>query len=170
MSTPAGARSQPTKIERLSAGDGERLRAIRLRALHDAPDAFATTLEEAAAEPLENWERQLQQVAAYVATAGGCNMGLARGARHDRLSDTGYLLSMWVAPEVRRQGIGADLVQAIVRWARTEGLKRLLLDVAEGNLPARALYTQQGFEPNGTCGTLPPPRQHVREIQLELTL
>ena len=115
MSTPAGARSQPATIERLIAGDGQRLRAIRLRALRDAPDAFGTTVEEAAAEPLESWERQLQQVDAYVATAGGCDLGLARGARHDRWSDTGYLLSMWVAPEVRRQGIGADLVQAVIR-------------------------------------------------------
>jgi GNAT superfamily N-acetyltransferase len=170
MSTPSGARSQPAKIEHLIAGDGQRLRAIRLRALRDAPDAFGTTLEEAAAQPVESWERQLQQAAAYVATVGGCDTGLARGARHDRLCDTGYLLSMWVAPEVRRQGVGADLFQAIVRWARTEGLNRLLLDVAEGNVPARALYDREGFKPNGVRGTLPPPRQHVREIQLELTL
>jgi hypothetical protein len=31
-------------IERLRPGEGQRLRAIRLRALAEAPDAFATTL------------------------------------------------------------------------------------------------------------------------------
>jgi GNAT superfamily N-acetyltransferase len=161
---------QAVKIERLTAGSGERLRSIRLRALTDVPDAFGTTLAEAAAEPRESWESQIEQMATFVATAAGCDLGLARGARHDRLPDTGYLLSMWVAPEARRQGTAAELVGAVIDWARKERLNRLVLDVAENNQPALALYTHEGFVPNGTHGTLPAPRAHVREIQLEMRL
>jgi ribosomal protein S18 acetylase RimI-like enzyme len=167
-------RSQPesqfTMIERLNAGEGERLRAIRLRALDEAPDAFATTLAEAAAEPADGWDRQLEQLATFVATVGGVDVGLARCARHDHLRDTGYLISLWVAPEARRHGIASDLVDAVVEWARVAGLRRLLLDVAEWNASATALYTRKGFVPNGTFGTLPSPREHIREIQLELRL
>jgi GNAT superfamily N-acetyltransferase len=165
-----GPTSQPVKTVRLHPGNRERLRAIRLRALRDAPDAFGTTFDEAEAESLESWERQREQLATFVATAGGCDTGLARGARHDHVSGTGYLLSMWVAPEARRQGIGIDLIDAVLDWARKGRLNRLLLDVAKSNPPARALYTQKGFEPNGACGTLPPPRESVREIQLEMKL
>ena len=157
-------------IERLTAGDGERLRAIRLRALHEAADAFGTTIEEAAVQTPESWERQLEQLATFVATVDGRDVGLARGARHDHLGDTGYLLSMWVAPEVRRRGVGSELIGAVVDWAKSEELSRLILDVAEGNAPAVALYLHKGFTPNGGVGTLPPPRQHIREIQLELKL
>lgn len=160
----------PATIERLCAGDGGRLRAIRLRALQDAPDAFSTTLDEAASRSPESWDQQLDELATFVATVSGCDVGLVRGAPHDRFSDTGYLISMWVAPEARRRGVGSALVDAVVDWARTQGLRRLLLDVAETNGPATALYTRKGFVPNGEFGTLPPPREHVREIQMAMTL
>ena len=170
MPARVGARPQPAHIEHLSAGDGERLRAIRLRALRDAPDAFGTTLEEAAARPPESWDRQLEQLATFVATASGCDLGLVRGTPHDHFLDAGYLISMWVAPEARRRGIGSALVDAVVHWARTQGLNRLLLDVGERNTPAIALYTRKGFVPNGEVGALPPPRDHVRELQLVMRL
>ena len=170
MPASGEAKSLPTNIERLSAGDGERLRAIRLRALRDAPEAFGTTLEEAAARPPESWERQVTQLATFVATASGCDVGLVRSMAHDHFTDAGYLISMWVAPEARRHGIGSALVDAVVHWARTQGLNRLLLDVGERNTPAIALYTRRGFVPNGEVGTLPPPREHIREIQLIMKL
>jgi GNAT superfamily N-acetyltransferase len=46
-----------TKIERLSAGDEERLRAIRLQALSDSPDAFGTTFNEASVLSVTDWRR-----------------------------------------------------------------------------------------------------------------
>ena len=170
MPPQIGAKVQRAKIEHLRVGDGGRLRLIRLRALANAPDAFGTTLEEATAHSLEFWECQLEQLATFVATVGGCDVGLARGAPHENIGDTGYLLSMWVAPEVRRQGIASILVDAVVNWARSRGLNHLLLDVAEKNAPAVALYTRKGFAPTGAVGTLPPPRAHVREIQMAIRL
>lgn len=157
-------------IEQLGPGSEERLRAIRLRALRDAPDAFGTTFEEAIARPLETWRHQLEQFATFVATEEDCDIGLVRGARHDDLSDVAYLLSLWVAPEVRRQGIAGALIDAVVAWGTGAGFRRLILDVAESNTAARALYLRSGFAPNGTRGTLPPPRQHIREVQLERRL
>jgi len=158
------------KVERLEPGSGERLRAIRLRALADSPEAFGTTLGEAASESVAEWERQVREIATFVAAVDGCDVGLVRGERHDRAIDCGYLISMWVAPMARRQGVAAGLIDAVVRWARDEGLSRLVLDVAEKNLPALALYTRKGFVPNGNRGSLPPPREESREIQLELWL
>ena len=161
-------RIAPLTIERLGAGDGVRLRAIRLRSLRDAPDAFATTLEEACAWAADNWNRQLEQLATFVASARGSDLGLVRGALDGQFRDTAYLISMWVAPDARRQGVGSALVDAVVQWARTQGSRRLLLDVGEANAPSIALYTRKGFVPTGERGTLPPPRDHLREIQLVL--
>lgn len=157
-------------IERLTLRDGERLRALRLRSLRDAPYAFGTTFDEAAAWSPETWNHQLEQLATFVASADGTDVGMVRGALHDHFPDTGYVVSMWVAPEVRREGIGSALIDAVVQWARTHGLIRLLLDVGETNTPAIALYTRKGFVPSGEVGTLPPPRDHIRQIQLVVAL
>ena len=152
---------QSVQIEQLSVGDGQRLRAIRLRALQDAPQAFATTFEEAAARPLDDWDSHLEQIATFVAVTSGSDVGLVRGTRHEQLPNAGYLISMWVAPEARRQGTGSALVGAVIQWARAQGLDRLLLDVAEMNAAAIALYTRNGLRSNWRdrlAATTPRPR------------
>jgi GNAT superfamily N-acetyltransferase len=78
--------------------------------------------------------------------------------------------SMWVAANVRRTGVGGVLVDAVIEWARSSGVNRLLLDVADNNAPAIALYARKGFQPNGEVSTFPPPREHIREHQRELRL
>ena len=157
-------------IQRLAAHEGPRLRAIRLRALAEAPDAFGSTCDEAAALPLDSWTEQLQSMATFAAIVDGEDVGLVRGARDDARTDAAWLISMWVAPEVRGQGVGEALVGAVVEWARAGGARRLLLDVGDHNRPAIALYARMGFEPNGTTGSLPAPRSHIREHQRELRL
>ena len=62
------------------------------------------------------------------------------------------------------------MVDAAIEHARSKGVVRVLLDVADDNSPAIALYARKGFRPNGAVSTLPPPRQHVREHQRELRL
>ena len=62
------------------------------------------------------------------------------------------------------------LVDAVVAWARANGVRRLLLDVADHNAPAIVLYARMGFVRNGITSTMPPPRAHVTEHQRELRL
>ncbi len=157
-------------IQRLAAHEAPRLRAIRLRALAESPDAFATTCDEAAALPPDSWAAQLQSMATFAAVVDGEDVGLVRGVRDDARTDTAWLISMWVAPEVRGQGVGEALVDAVVEWARAGGARRVLLDVGDHNRPAIALYSRMGFEPNGRTGSLPAPRSHIREHQRELRL
>jgi ribosomal protein S18 acetylase RimI-like enzyme len=158
------------ELHRLGADEGARLRAIRLRSLRDAPDAFCSTHDEAAARPPESWRQQLVELATWVAVVGGDDVGLVRGARHDERPADAYLLSMWVAPEARGMGLGEALIHAVIGWARAAGYERLLLEVADENRPAIALYARLGFEPTGVTSTLPPPREHVREHQRALLL
>ena len=44
------------RLRRIREGDAAPLRELRLRALREAPDAFATTFEQASAWPPEHWE------------------------------------------------------------------------------------------------------------------
>jgi GNAT superfamily N-acetyltransferase len=158
------------RILQLGKDDGLRLRAIRLRALQDVPDAFATTFEEASTRPADEWSAQLARLPTFVAVVDGNDAGMVRCDRDRDQSTAAWLLSMWVAPKMRRRGVGAALVGAVVDWARAGGFERLLLEVADHNTPAIALYTRMGFTPNGIVSTLPPPRQDIAEHQLELRL
>jgi len=163
-------------IQRLSgnagnAGNaGSRLRHIRLRALADTPDAFGAVYAEAAARPMDTWAQQLDDIATFVAVHDGEDVGLVRCAGDEQRRDTAWLISMWVAPEARGLGVGNALVNAVIEHARASGAARLVLDVADENRHAIALYASQGFEPNGVTGSLPAPRQHIREHQRELRL
>lgn len=55
------------------------------------------------------------------------------------------LLSIGVAPEVRRQGVGRLLLDALEIAALEQRARRLLLDVADDNRAALALYRACGF-------------------------
>jgi len=158
------------RLQQLTPDEGPRLRAIRLRALQEDPDAFSSTLEEAAARNTESWRSQVLELPTFVAVSDGQDVGMVRYAQDGTVAGTGWLISMWVAPHVRRQGVGGALVDAVIEWARSRGATRLLLDVADTNAPAVALYARKGFVANGRVGTLPPPREHIREHQRELTL
>jgi ribosomal-protein-alanine N-acetyltransferase len=62
--------------------------------------------------------------------------------------DEEELLLIAVAPEARRRGIGAALMQRMIADARRRGITRIFLEMRRGN-PAIHLYDRFGFEPIG---------------------
>ena len=158
------------RLEFLTADEGLRLREIRLRALRDAPDVFSTTLEEYLSWPEERWTAQLRDLPTFVAVEQGRDVGMVRCAKDTELTSVAWLVSMWVDPSVRSRGIGASLVDRVIEWARQNRIESLRLDVGDDNTPATRLYRSKGFTPNGNVGTMPPPREHIREHQMELRL
>jgi len=163
---------RPCQIERLGPSGWERVRALRLRALADAPEAFGTTFAQDDARPPEDWTARLADphAATFIATANGKDVGLVTGREYEGYDGAGGLFGMWVAPSQRSRGIARELVDAVVAWARDSGFNRLLLDVADANTAAIALYESKGFRATGVTGTLPPPREHVLEHQRSLDL
>lgn len=157
----------PSQIVRLAPEEGPRLRAIRLDALRDAPDAFGTRFEDELGRPDKSWSQAIADLPTFVAVEHGADIGLVRAGLDSRRAGTAWLISMWVAPDHRRRGVGAALVETVVGWAAANGIHRLLLDVADSNVAAIGLYATMGFEPNGEVGTLPPPREHLTEHQRE---
>ena len=160
----------PMTVVRLGAGEGPRLRAIRLRSLQEAPEAFASTHAETASRPASRWDQQVRDLATFVAVLDGADVGIVRGGPDADLPKTSWLLSMWVAPEARGKGVGDALVRSLVAWAREQGERALLLEVGDENLPAIRLYARHGFVPTGKRTTLPAPREHVHEHERALFL
>ncbi|WP_396594897.1 GNAT family N-acetyltransferase [Brevundimonas sp. R86498] len=60
--------------------------------------------------------------------------------------DEAEILTLAVRPTVRREGIASRLVAAAAVRSASAGAERLLLEVAEDNAAARALYAHLGFE------------------------
>ena len=65
------------------------------------------------------------------------------------MADEAEILTLAVHPTARRRGIAARLTAQAAAAARSLGVVRLFLEVAEDNAPARALYAALGFQPAG---------------------
>jgi ribosomal-protein-alanine N-acetyltransferase len=59
----------------------------------------------------------------------------------------GEILNLAVAPEVRRQGLGAQLLEAGIAELTAAGAREVFLEVREHNLAAQQLYQRRGFRP-----------------------
>jgi len=64
-------------------------------------------------------------------------------------ADEAEILTLAVRPAARRGGLGGRLVAEAVVRAATLGAERMFLEVAEGNVAARALYARTGFAEAG---------------------
>lgn len=60
-------------------------------------------------------------------------------------ADEAEILTLAVAPALRRQGIGRALLEAAAAEAARRGALALFLEVAAANTSARALYAAAGF-------------------------
>jgi len=57
----------------------------------------------------------------------------------------GEILSLAVAPNLRRSGLGSALLEAAMTHAAKQAIEALFLEVAEDNVAARRLYQKFGF-------------------------
>jgi len=140
------------------ATDWEALRQLRLRALADAPDAFASTLAAEVEFPVEVWWQRAQggpASANFIAREGGVDIGLAAVFAEPDAPGRMHLVSMWVDPHYRRRGVARALVGQVVRWAADRRAREVILWVADQNTAARRLYERIGFRPTGARQPLP---------------
>ena len=59
------------------------------------------------------------------------------------------ILTITTAPELKRTGIATQLMQGLLSRLGERAIARITLDVAEDNMPARALYDRLGFTRDG---------------------
>ena len=138
-------------IRALTGADAEAYRTIRLEALRQAPDAFASSYEEESARPIEIFQERLVGKfggVTFAAIVDGEIAGTAGGVREDRLKTRHKLLlvGVYVRPAWRSRGLGERLVERVLQHARELGDIRVVqLKVACDNRPASALYERLGL-------------------------
>ncbi len=59
------------------------------------------------------------------------------------------LISMWVAPEYRRRGVGRLLIDTVIAWAIERGIETLVLMVTGVNRAGIEFYRKLGFTETG---------------------
>jgi len=60
-----------------------------------------------------------------------------------------YISSMAVSPEYQKSGMGWNMLEEVIRLAKTKGLNKLSLETFNKLIPAINLYNKFGFKRNG---------------------
>jgi ribosomal protein S18 acetylase RimI-like enzyme len=149
-------------VRQVRSTEGARFRAIRLQAIEDSPSAFGSTLAETEARPMTYWHDRVAQAAAgeesvlFVAEDDTTWVGIVGGFLGETEGMKSVaLISMWVDPAYRGQGLGRQLVERIITWAQHHGARHVELWVTEQNDPAISLYIRCGFQTTGETQQLP---------------
>ncbi|WP_371779708.1 GNAT family N-acetyltransferase [Streptosporangium subroseum] len=138
----------PAEVRRLTPEDWEIFRDVRLVALADAPEGFASSLEREQAYDEARWRDWMQPERGVkaIALVEGRVVGVAGGWVPEGRGGAVEVYSMWVDPVARGTGVGALLVEEVVGWAAEQGYHKIELWVVDGNDGAARLYKRLGFE------------------------
>lgn len=142
-------------IRRVELGDVPVAREVRLRALETDPSSFGSTYEREAAFADDVWQERVARGAAggdaatFFAFREGKAVGLVSGFRDEEAPQVFDVVSMWVAPEARGEGVGRRLLEVIESWIASCGGTEVRLSVTNLATAARGLYASAGYELDG---------------------
>ena len=150
-------------VRRAIAGDEPLLRALRLEAMSDAPEAFGSTYDRELARTAADWRRWLSTGVTFIAEHAGVPKGIVAGT-HDADPAIVHLMAMWIHPDLRQSGAADALVAAVLSWARETGARTMRLTVIQTNERARRCYEKNGFHVTGKRSV----RERDGAIELEM--
>lgn len=134
------------RIHKLSPDDWRMYRDIRLMALKDDHLAFGSSYEEEVGQTEQDWRNRIGVM--WFALANEDVVGLIgllpnqnRASKH-----CGHIISLWVEPQFRGQGIAKAMIKKLQNIGPTLGLKKLCLTVSATQTAAFNLYQSLGFE------------------------
>lgn len=139
-------------IRRLRPGESAIYRSLRLEALKESPEAFATTYDSALIRDEESWIAQADASAqgddrATFLVWDAAPVGLAAIYRDAARPSVGELLQMWIAPSHRGGSTAANLLDHLFRWASARSFESIRAEITPGNLRALRFYEKYGFQP-----------------------
>jgi ribosomal protein S18 acetylase RimI-like enzyme len=147
----------PTKIiARLPVERWREYKALRLRALQSAPQAFGQSYQEASLYPDERWRQRLIDTAEgrgwnVFAERDGQLIGMTGAFQwpEDIGADRAMIVSVFVEAEARGQGVGKSLMTAVLDLIAAAGIGNAILAVNPVQTAAVRLYERMGFRATG---------------------
>jgi ribosomal protein S18 acetylase RimI-like enzyme len=138
-------------IREMTASNAEEYWNLRLEALKNNGEAFATTYEESVSRenPIEQVQKNLSSedsvtLGAYVNETLAGNVTLLYN-RHEKMKHKAAIVAMYVSPSFRKFGIARSLLTAVENTAKQKGIELLQLTVVTSNTSAVKLYETSGF-------------------------
>lgn len=118
-----------------------------------SPDSLLRTVEDIDAMPMDYWVGEIQSSTWVVVERGQDVVGVAACKHPDPSKDkedrteSRYIESVWIAPDLRRKGLGARLIRYLMHAEYRENrlVRQFLLWVFPTNSSAISLYKRLGF-------------------------
>jgi ribosomal protein S18 acetylase RimI-like enzyme len=131
--------------------DAENYRLIRLEALHNNPEAYASSYEEEKGNSIEFYRSRLEsnQSFTYGAFESEKLSGIVSLVPESKrnLKHRANIFAMYVTPEKRGIGLAKSLMVATINKAHElEEIEQINLSVVTTNIPARKLYSSLNFK------------------------
>jgi ribosomal protein S18 acetylase RimI-like enzyme len=147
-------------LEQINTNNVLAFKTVRLWALQDAPAAFGSTFARESQFPDAEWLRRAanmngEERVGYLAMENDRACGIIGAFRDENNPLSANVVSMWVAPEHRRTGVGSSLIAALQAWARACGVRALRLMVTSNNHAAIEFYERMGFSMTGNTEPYP---------------
>lgn len=142
---------QKAELKVLGGEDAEAYAELRLQALKESPEAFASTLEEEGQNSglVRKYKESLEgnQSFTWGIEAGNELAGVITllPMQMQKLQHKAMILAMYVKPAFRGHRFGGRLVEAALNQAEKDGVEQVQLTVVSGNEPALRLYEACGF-------------------------
>ncbi len=141
------------ELGKLTPDDWQELRDLRIQATKEVPFAFGWTTNEEIARTEEDWRKRFADSTHYSARENGKLLGVlcvSLETKRSMQSHIAKIFSVYVAPEVRGQGVGKMLMDAAIDdLKKNSKIVKITLNVAETQGAARRLYENAGFKQAG---------------------
>jgi hypothetical protein len=110
-------------IEPITPLNAPLFKAVRLRALRDAPHAFSATYAKEFQLTDSDWMKRVERWngdrgAGFLAMEKDTACGLAGSFLEDHDATRAHLISMWTSPSHRHRYVGRLLVDSVSNWAK----------------------------------------------------
>jgi len=135
--------------------DAVQYRELRLNALLDSPTAFSADYQINLNQPMNFWENRVtpdEQGVLFLAEHKSRLIGMT-GIRRGDSPKTKHGAGIWgvyVGPEWRGLHIAEALIEACIKWAKTQQIEMVKLGVVTTNTSAVHCYQRCGFTIYGT--------------------
>jgi ribosomal protein S18 acetylase RimI-like enzyme len=142
------------EIKALESIHADQYRKLRLEALKNHPEAFASSFEEEKDIPVELYQSRFSSEDSYHfgAFENAKLVGVVTIIKEMKLKlkHRANIFAMYVTPANQGYGIGRSLmVEAINQVKEWEGIEQVYLSVVTSNISAKNLYASLGFKTFG---------------------
>ena len=138
-------------ISKITATEWKIYKRIRLEALLDSPQAFATKYEDAVNRGSESWKKQCSDMEqgdsafAFIGYLDNVPISLCGLYRNKTNFEEWEIVQVWTVKNFRGKGISEKMFVYAIDWAKNKNIKKLLAKVYSDNIRAKKFYEKMGF-------------------------